>query len=306
MRLAEIYERAVNWPTATGIAGAIGFALVLVVVGFLLSIAKRVWIGRTLGLIGLVLILLCLFDLTEQTTLEKPTENITVVRYRRSERTRLLLFAAMLSLPCAAGAVMWVGFVKSRFQRRRQAPRLLKEGRRLFAQKEFEAALRTYSQAIQAAPDYAEAYCRRGLLYHEMGQPTQALADIDRAIACDPRHATAYLERGKCRTATGDFDGALADFGELMIMRANDPETFLYRGICLVKKGHLNEAAVDFRRVLKLTNHSDFAEPAKSYLRQIEDQPSGAPLAGGNGALNFPPSTQPRAQDHALDRPIGK
>ena len=37
-----------------------------------------------------------------------------------------------------------------------------------------------------------------------------------------------------------------------------------------MKKGLLREAAADFQRVLKLTNHSDFAEPAKQYLRECE------------------------------------
>ena len=55
-----------------------------------------------------------------------------------------------------------------------------------------------------------------------------------------------------------------------MTIRANDPETYLNRGICLVKKGLVSEAAADFQRVLKLTNHSDFAEPAKQYLRECE------------------------------------
>ena len=91
----------------------------------------------------------------------------------------------------------------------------------------FEAALREYNQAIHAAPELAEAYCRRGVVYHEMGKTEQALTDLDRAIQCDPRLPSAYLERGKMRTESGDFDGALADFGQLMTIRANDPDTYL-------------------------------------------------------------------------------
>ena len=108
------------------------------------------------------------------------------------------------------------------------------------------------------------------------------------------------------RTESGDFDGALADFGQLMLIRANDPDTYLQRGVCLVKKGLVNDAIADFHRVLKLTNHSDYAEPAKNYLRQaLED------LAGAHAAVRtpmarplIPSSPQPRAQDHAhlIDR----
>ena len=39
-----------------------------------------------------------------------------------------------------------------------------------------------------------------------------------------------------------------------------------------MKKGQSSDAVADFERVLKLTNHSDFAEPAKKFLRQFEGQ----------------------------------
>jgi tetratricopeptide (TPR) repeat protein len=289
MRLAELYERAINWPTRTGIMATLAVAAFLAISGFLLSFAKRVWFGRGLGFLGLCIAMCGLFVWHEQAFTQKLNDQITTTRFRSAERTRYMLFWTMTGLPCAAAAVMWSGFVKHRFRRRMQAPRHLKAGRRLFAQKEFDAALREFNMAIHSAPDLAEAYYRRGSVYHEMGQSAQAMSDIDRAIDCDPRYASAYLERGKRRTELGDFDGALADFGQLMIMRANDPETYLQRGVCLVKKGLLSEAAADFRRVLKLTNHSDFAEPAKSYIHQIEVQAGALPHSASNGAPSLPP-----------------
>ena len=112
-----------------------------------------------------------------------------------------------------------------------------------------------------------------------------------RAIA---RFAPAYLQRGKMCLESGDYDSALADFGMLMSLRANDPETHLGRGICLLKKGLLTEAAADFQRVLKLTNHSDFAEPAKQYLRECEPAaPKSLPAASGNGSAPTVPSSDP-------------
>jgi tetratricopeptide (TPR) repeat protein len=304
MRLAELYARAVNWPTPRGIAVTLAIAALLVVGGCALSFAKRVWFGRVLAFLGFCIMMAALLVVREQTFTEKPTGLITVARFRFSERTRLLVFLTMAGLPCAAAAIMWTGFVRTRFRLRKHVPRHLKAGRRLFAQKDYEAALHEYSLAIHAAPELAEAYCWRGAVFHELGQTAQALSDIDRAIACDPQYASAYLERAKRRTESGDLEGALADFGQLMTLRASDPDAYLQRGICLLKKGVLLEAAADFRRVLKLTNHSDYAEPAKTYLRQIDDQTGLSPRSGANGASMFPASSQPRAQDHALDRPI--
>jgi Tfp pilus assembly protein PilF len=299
MRLAELYERAVNWPSQTAIIVTMAVAAAFVVVGFLLSFMKRAWIGRGLGLVGLIIVVAGLFLLSEQSYTERPRDSITVTRFRRTDHTRQLLFLAMTALPCAAGVVMWASFVKTRLRRRGQVPRHLMAGRNFFAQKDYEGALREYSMAIHSAPELAEAYCRRGSVYQELGKTAQALTDFDRAIACDPRYSSAYLARGQMRTETGDFDGALADFAQLMVIRANDPAIYLQRGACLVKMGHLGEAAADFQRVLKLTNHSDYAEPAKNYLHQIEAR-SGLPLHYNNGTRVLPASPQPRAQDHAI------
>ena len=82
----------------------------------------------------------------------------------------------------------------------------------------------------------------------------------------------------------------------------NDPDTYLQRGVCLVKKGLVDDAIADFYRVLKLTNHSDYAEPAKAYLRQVLDEKAGADGAVSTqrraGPASPPPQT--RAQDHVL------
>jgi lipoprotein NlpI len=139
------------------------------------------------------------------------------------------------------------------------------------------------------------------VVYHEIGKTAEALADLNRAIEVDPQLPSAYLERGKLRTEGGDFDGALADFGQLMLIRANDPDTYLHRGVCLVKKGLVDDAMADFYRVLKLTNHSDYAEPAKAYLRQVLDDRAGAMARyKPNGTPVAPLPPQARAQDPVL------
>jgi len=246
------------------------------------------------------MIMAAIFTFQAQTITEKPGENITVVRFRYPDRTRRLLLVALGALPCTALAVMWIGFVKTRYRLLREVPRHLKAGRRYFAQKEYQSALAEYKQAIHAAPQLAEAYCRRGFVFQAMGQTEQARSDFDQAILCDPRLALAYLQRGKMLTESGDLDEALADFGQLMMIQANDADGYLHRGICLVKKGLLSEALADFHRVLKLTNHSDFAEPAKTYIRQLEERASSSLPSSINGEPASPSSPRPHAQDHAI------
>jgi tetratricopeptide (TPR) repeat protein len=299
MSLAQFYERVINWPGRFGIIAGLVVAGVLVVIAAVLLLAGKLrTFARVLGVIGLVLAIFAFGMVHEQTIAQQQSQHVTVVHYRYSQPFRILSRVTLLVLPVVALWIMTSAFRQTQRSLRAQVPGRIKSGRALSVQKEYAAALREYNEAIRTAPELAEGYLRRGALYQTMGEPALALADFDRALESDPRLAPAYLARAKIRTERGDLDDALADFGELMAIRVNDPESYLHRGICLVKKGRFNEAAADFHRVLKLTNHSDFAEPAKSFLKHCENAAqSPIPPFNSNGSPLVSESPQPKAHD---------
>jgi tetratricopeptide (TPR) repeat protein len=290
MNIADYYYRVINWPDRTAFIALFSVAVgLLVVAAVILGIGKMRRFARGLGIFAVVLITALLWAVREQTVTARKSAHITVTTQRYSERTRTALLAAVVALPVLSSLVMLSVLFSTRRRLRAMVPSRLKAGRKHHAQKKYEAALREYNEAIQTSPQLAEAYFRRGSLYKTMGENSLALADFERAIERDPEHASAYLQRGKMCLESGDFESALADFGKLMSIRANDPESHLNRGICLVKKGRFAEAAADFQRVLKLTNHSDFAEPAKKYLTECQSNaPRSLPAAGTNGQAATP------------------
>jgi tetratricopeptide (TPR) repeat protein len=302
MNLADYYHSVINWPDRTAqlvaLAVALGFLVVAVAI---LSTDRHRKLGRFLGLVGIVLIMALLWTVREQTVTARITRHITLTTYRTTERSRQALLVALVLLPAVSFVVMSSVLVTTRQRLRQLVPSRLREGRRHHAEKRYPAALRDYNEAINSSPHLAEGYFRRGCLYQTMGEKSLALADFERAIDRDARFAPAYLQRGRICLESGDYDSALADFGMLMTLRGSDPESYLNRGICLLKKGQLRDAAADFQRVLKLTNHSDFAEPAKQYLRECE---SGAarslPAAGANGSVASPSPSEPIAPDFMI------
>ncbi len=288
MNFAEYYYRAINSPSRTVllVAFAVAFAL-LVIAAILLSAGRLRKVARGLGIVAVVAIMALLWTTREQTKSARNGPYVTITNYRYPERLRTALLVALVGLPVVASVVMSSVFVTTSRRLRERVPTRLKAGRRHQAQKKYAAALREYNQAIKTSPNLAEGYFRRGELYQTMGEKTPALADFERAIERDPKFAPAYTQRGKICLEAGDFDSALADFGKLMTLRANDPDTHLNRGICLLRKGLVREAAADFQRVLKLTNHSDYAEPAKQYLRECDSiaaRPLPSPGANGSQA----------------------
>jgi tetratricopeptide (TPR) repeat protein len=302
MIVAQFVQRVLNGPSSTGlaVAAAVGVALLLGAV-WTLAAGKPKGLPGSLSAVGLATILGVLALIHEQTVQFRAGESVMVTRPRYSEGKRTLARVGLIALPGVAVLVALAAWAESKRRLRSRVPRHLKLGRKLFLTKEYDAALAEYNHALQIAPYLGEAYYGRACVYHARGEIALAQADLDHALQCDPRLYPAYLERARIRTETGDFDGALGDFDQLMIIRGNDPELYLNRGICLVKKGQVTEAVTDFHRVLKLTNHSDYADPAKEYLRRYEAQAQPAqPAAESNGA---PPSTampEPKTEDYVL------
>jgi tetratricopeptide (TPR) repeat protein len=302
MRIPEVLERVINWPSPTALLVTLAVATVLIVLAAVLSSqGKWRWVAYALGSLGVVSMLVPLVLVQAQTVRDVQGEGVTVTRSRYSGGTRTLALATLIGLPVVSGSIGLGIWMANRRRLRGQVPRHIKAGRMHYFQGEYEAALTAFNRAIQIAPQLAEAYCGRGSVYQAIGQTELALADLGRAIARDPRLTAAYIQRGKIRTETGEFDAALDDFGRVMEIRPADPELYLHRGVCLLKNGQIQEAAADFHRVLKLTNHSDYADPARAYLKELEggSQPP-RPITGGNGALTSPLAPQPKSEDYTV------
>ncbi len=304
MRGAELYDRFVNWPNPMHLAALFVLAALLIMLAtVLLSLGKLRIFARVLGIVAVVTIMLALFIIHEQTVRMKYGEYITVTRSRYPQTTRFQIRVALLGLPAAAAMVMIL--VRSSTIRRLRAtvPFHLREGRKLLGQGSYPAALVELNTAIEISPYLAEGHYYRGCVHEASGKIDEALADFDQALRCDPQHAHAYLHRGRIRSEKGELDAALADFDQVMIIRPNDAECYLNRGVCLARKGVISDAILDFHRVLKLTNHSDFSEPARFYLKQLNSEESASlPAPGANGSDHSADSKaiQPTGQDYIL------
>jgi tetratricopeptide (TPR) repeat protein len=303
MNISDFYYRVVDYPSWVGLKWALYVAAGLVVIAtIMLLIGKLPSIARALGLVALVVVMGVLYDIQGQTLALMSFGGQYRHLPRYSPEVRIWARCGMVAVPAVAIAIMMSAWGATIRTMRSQVPRQLKTGRQHFLRKDYDAALQEYNRATQVAPDLAEGYWGRGCVHQAKSDSALALADFQKAIEIDPQFARAYLERARIRAELGDFDGALADFGQVTTLQANDPGLYLCRGVCFLKKGLPKDAAADFRRVLKLTNHSDFAEPAKNYLRQCESQtfPSTLPTPNPNGSPPESTAQKPSSQDHVI------
>ncbi|XP_017139419.1 dnaJ homolog subfamily C member 7-like [Drosophila miranda] len=80
-------------------------------------------------------------------------------------------------------------------------------GESQYRAKNYEAALRSYSEAIDLFPDSAAYYNNRAACYYELLDPGSALADVSHALRIDPGFDKAYVHMAKCCRVLGDLFG---------------------------------------------------------------------------------------------------
>jgi Flp pilus assembly protein TadD len=95
----------------------------------------------------------------------------------------------------------------------------------VFARREFAETLITWGEYPEAtvqlraitevAPDDASAWHDLGLLLHNQGDHTRAVASLERARALAPRDPRPRIALAALRWKLGDLDGALVEYREL-------------------------------------------------------------------------------------------
>jgi len=80
------------------------------------------------------------------------------------------------------------------------------------SRRKFEDAVDAYGQAIRLNPAMARAYLERGILrWRELGQPEQALSDLDATLQLRPDWPETLFWRAMAHHAHGDYPAAIAD-----------------------------------------------------------------------------------------------
>lgn len=92
---------------------------------------------------------------------------------------------------------------------RADVDRLMEEGIGYLSIQRLSAAHDRFTEAIEAAPDFAEAWNKRATVLFLMREHEQSLADIEKVLALEPRHFGALAGRGMIHAHAGRWKEAL-------------------------------------------------------------------------------------------------
>jgi tetratricopeptide (TPR) repeat protein len=162
---------------------------------------------------------------------------------------------------------------------------------------EYDQAVREYTQVLDADPDSAYAYLRRGVARFYLNMYEQSLADLEDAVRYDRSNPMihtwlgfvyfvigrygaalaplncaielgsneAYIFRGAVYGAQGEYGLASMDLERAVELNPEDPEAYYYRGILYLMTQAYELAIPDFNRTLELNPEYMDAYQARWY-----------------------------------------
>jgi len=128
-----------------------------------------------------------------------------------------------------------------------------------YALREYDNAIKDFSQAIMLEPGDSSLFALRGKALFMKHLYDAALADFTEAIRLDPTNLVAYNDRGCTLKNQGEYHKAERQFNEVLRMAPNNALAFANRGTLWFAQDDLDKAMADLNRSIQLDPKQSFA-----------------------------------------------
>uniref|UniRef100_A0A671SKA5 Serine/threonine-protein phosphatase n=1 Tax=Sinocyclocheilus anshuiensis TaxID=1608454 RepID=A0A671SKA5_9TELE len=153
----------------------------------------------------------------------------------------------------------------------------------LISDKDYENAIKYYTEALELNPSNAIYYSNRSLAYLRTECYGYALGDATRALELDKNYIKGYYRRATSNMALGKFKAALKDYETVVRVRPNDKDAKMKYQECnkIVKQKAFERAIASDELKRSVVDSLDIENMT------IEDDYAGPKLEDGNVTLKF-------------------
>lgn len=145
--------------------------------------------------------------------------------------------------------------------KRSGAERLYSQGLAQLSRDDYQRALPFFERAVEADPNYAEAWYQAGYCFGALGRHTEALRASRQAAKLRPEWSATYINIGVSSHALGSHKDAVDAYRQALRIEENDAETRYLLGTALGKLNRTDEEILEYRRALTLKpDHSQAIE----------------------------------------------
>lgn len=137
-----------------------------------------------------------------------------------------------------------------------------------------------YSKALEANPEFLDAYINRGLVNNELGEYDASIKDYDKAIELDKKCALAYNNRGFTKFLQKNYKGALEDYNKAILLNpkfklALDNKARLFLEVCIEDDKDFSEKYYLSLGIAEI-NCGNFAEGINNLDESLKFNPDSA------------------------------
>ena len=132
---------------------------------------------------------------------------------------------------------------------------------------QFDAAIKSYKQALKIKPDYVDALNNMGVAQNSKGDPEAAIQSYKSAIKIKPDYADALNNMGAAQNSQGDLEAAIQSYKSAIKIQPDYADAYFNMGIALQDKGYLKSALDSFTIGLKIKPYDQQYQSQKLYLQ---------------------------------------
>ena len=136
-----------------------------------------------------------------------------------------------------------------------------------------EDALRAYRQAIEAAPEWVEAYINLGTTLFQLGRTGESRDAFAAAVERDSRNALAHFNLGCAHERLGDTATAIGNFRATLVLAPRMADAHLNLALAYEKTGAKTDALGHFSLYLRYEPQGPWAEFARTRIRSGRREP---------------------------------
>ena len=129
----------------------------------------------------------------------------------------------------------------------------LERGKECWANKDYDSAVREFTEVIRLDPDCADAYFRRGWAHNCNDDNDNAIKDCTVAIRLDPGNAGAYAVRAGSYLGKEDYDNVITDCTEAIRLSPNYGAAYYLRAEAYREKGDYDNSIKDCSERIRLS-----------------------------------------------------
>jgi len=160
-------------------------------------------------------------------------------------------------------------------------------GNILYAQGDYDAAIKDYTNAIDLKPDNEIGYYNRATAYSSKEDYDKAIFDFNKSIELKQGYEDAYNNRGIALFKKKEYDKAIDDYSKAIQIKQDFANAYKNRGQVWEAKGDFEKSIADYTKAIELNpqydlfvrrgnikfDQSDYDGAIKDYTKAIDLKP---------------------------------